>query len=103
MQITLPSEVFLNVNFPNCSQSKPISGIQFTFQGKRPPFASLIEGIDPRDIPFFWIGSIPEQQEFVPGSDLEALHNNKISITPLHPDLTHYATLKVLQEKTIKV
>ena len=46
---------------------------------------------DPRGGVYYWIGGAqPDHYEREPGSDFEAIGNKKVSISPLHRDLTAY-------------
>jgi 5'-nucleotidase len=92
-----PSGVLMNVNFPDVA-SKAVRGIKIVKQGKRPPFQSLIERMDPRNVPYYWVGPIPQSDPTDRESDLHAIHTHSISVTPLHLDLTHYETMKPLQD-----
>jgi 5'-nucleotidase len=49
----------------------------------------LEERLDPRGHPYVWIGLQSFGKAFAPGSDLQAIIDRKISITPVHMDLTH--------------
>jgi 5'-nucleotidase len=58
----------------------------------------VIEGRDPRGRPYYWIGASHGIDKFVPGTDIHALANHKVSITPVTVDLTHYATVRKLRK-----
>lgn len=80
--------VLVNVNFPNCSPAEVV-GTRVTRQGRRvPDWLKIDEREDGRGHPYFWIGFQKSDAHPDDGSDLEALAQNKISITPLHLDLT---------------
>jgi 5'-nucleotidase len=57
----------------------------------------VIEKTDPRGRPYYWIGATPPEGELQQGTDLSAVEENYISLTPLHLDLTHYESLPVLE------
>ncbi|MDI6792457.1 MAG: 5'/3'-nucleotidase SurE [bacterium] len=98
----LPDHTLLNINVPNVEESK-IKGVAITKQGKRTYREELINRIDPRGRVYYWIGSkgiIGKEED---GSDFKAISENKISITPLHLDLTNYVFLKQLKEWDIKL
>jgi 5'-nucleotidase len=96
-----PTDILLNMNFPNVV-SKSVEGVEVTRQGSRPPYKSVIRNMDPRGKEYFWIGAVPEKVGLIEGTDLAVVHNRKISITPLHLDLTHTKTLQHLQQKAFK-
>ncbi len=57
---------------------------------------SCVERLDPRGIPYFWIGGPPPSGLAVPGTDFHAVVNRRIAITPIHLDLTGRSLLKRL-------
>jgi 5'-nucleotidase len=92
----LPPNTFLNVNVPAVPQEK-IAGIKITRLGKRVYSDKLVERQDPRGRNYYWIGGglpsgVPEE-----GTDIWALANNYVSITPLHLDMTEYQMLEELR------
>ena len=91
-----PSGVLINVNFPNTAVGR-VSGIEVTRQGRRKIGSDLINGMDPRGEPYYWIGAQRREEMYFPGSDLEAIGRGAISVTPLSMDLTHVPTLKKMR------
>lgn len=88
----LPAEILLNVNVPLLRQ-EDIRGFRVTRQGLRVYHGRLDEGADPRGIPFYFIGGdaptgVPER-----GTDIGALAEGYVSVTPLHLDLTAYRAI----------
>ena len=88
----LPAEILLNVNVPLVKQEE-IRGFRLTRQGLRVYHGRLDEGADPRGLPFYFIGGdaptgVPER-----GTDIGALAEGFVSVTPLHLDLTAYRAL----------
>jgi 5'-nucleotidase len=89
----IPKNVLMNVNFPSCP-ARESRGVAITVQGRRSNDVMRIEDReDGRGNPYHWISF--QRGDFVagPGSDLEALDENKISITPLKLDFTDHPTL----------
>ena len=85
----LPQEILLNVNVPFLPHEK-IRGICLTRQGLRVYHSRLDERTDPRGKPYYWIGGdaptgVPER-----GTDVGALAEGFVSVTPLQLDLTAY-------------
>ena len=92
----LPPDVLLNVNVPNCPE-EALAGVAITHQGKRRYAGRVEQRIDPRGRPYYWLGGEILQEINREGSDGEAVRAGKISITPLHLDLTDYAMLAQLR------
>lgn len=84
-----PKDLLLNVNFP---AGEP-GGVAFTRLGKRVYRQSVVEKVDPRGHRYFWIAGTPEWQDDQ-GTDHEAVQNGRVSVTPLHLDLTDYRGLE---------
>jgi 5'-nucleotidase len=85
----MPRDVLVNINFPDCMPDD-VAGVSVTVQGKRDQELLRIDPRhDGRGNPYFWIafgrGGIVGA---APGSDLAALAENRISVTPLRLDLT---------------
>jgi len=85
----LPPDVLVNVNFPDCAPHA-VAGIAVTCQGKRDQELLRIEPRhDGRGNPYYWIAfARGGAQHSRRGSDLDALAQNRISVTPLRLDLT---------------
>jgi 5'-nucleotidase len=91
----LSHEVLLNVNVP-CLPANKLRGIRLTRQGLRVYHSRLDERTDPRGRPYYWIGGdaptgVPER-----GTDVGALAEGFVSVTPLQLDLTSYRTMTEL-------
>lgn len=87
--------VVMNVNFPAC-RPEEVQGAAATVQGRRGYLARVDERADGRGNPYYWISFDRHAGAPEPGTDLEALAQNFISVTPLGLDLTHSASLKRL-------
>ena len=97
METGWPKNVLINLNFPDVI-TQSVMGIEVVGQGFRPPYKSIIKSVDPRGNHYYWLGPIPERMDLGEPSDLTALRDHKIAITPLHLDLTHSKTLHRLQD-----
>jgi 5'-nucleotidase len=77
-----------NVNFPNCPHDK-VRGIVITRQGRRiPDWLKVEKRSDSRGFPYYWIGFRRSKTEPAEGTDLAAIANDQISVTPLKLDFT---------------
>ncbi|PHP67974.1 5'/3'-nucleotidase SurE [Zhengella mangrovi] len=83
----LPEGVLLNVNFPNCRPDEVV-GVKVTGQGRIVHGVGIEERRDGRNFPYFWIRFGRKQFDAVEGTDIAALRDNHISVTPLKLDLT---------------
>ncbi|MBU4530707.1 MAG: 5'/3'-nucleotidase SurE [Hoeflea sp.] len=92
--IDLPQGTLLNVNFPNCAADE-VKGVVVTDQGQLTHALSIEERQDGRGFPYFWLKF--GRRDFSPeaNSDIKAISNGYISVTPLKLDLTNHA----VQEK----
>ena len=89
----IPEGTLVNVNFPDCEPSE-VKGIAVTAQGKRDNgLLGIEERRDGRGNPYFWIAF--SRQPFEPGNgtDLKALAEGRISVTPLRLDMTDEPTM----------
>jgi 5'-nucleotidase len=84
----IPSFSVINVNFPACPPDS-VQGVMVSAQGRREVQAAVIdERTDGRGNPYYWISFARASSVPGHGTDLEALAQNKISVTPLRLDLT---------------
>jgi 5'-nucleotidase len=86
-------ETLWNVNVP---KGRP-RGFRPTRMGRRRYGENIVEKIDPRGRPYFWIGGtfIDTPGE---GTDLNAIAEGFVSVTPLHLDLTDYRALADMEK-----
>jgi 5'-nucleotidase len=85
--------ILVNVNFPNC-EPEEVEGASVVNQGQRSQdILQLDRREDGRGIPYFWIAF--SRQPFIPGNgtDLWAIANRRIAVTPLRLDMTDEPTL----------
>jgi 5'-nucleotidase len=86
----------INVNFPDC-EPDAVAGTAMTVQGRRDKdLLSIDARVDGRGNPYFWIGFGRGFTSPGHGTDLEALSQNRISVTPLRLDLTDEPVLTQL-------
>ncbi len=96
----MPRDTLLNVNVPALPAAE-LRGYVVTRQGKRCYGDAIVEKLDPRGKKYYWIGS--DDMGFVPaeGTDFTAIESGYISVTPLHLDLTNYATIAQVNEMKV--
>jgi 5'-nucleotidase len=86
--------ILLNVNVPACRPK----GVRVTRQGTRTYRATAEERRDPSGRPYYWIAGVDMTPAGEPDGDHVALNQGFISVTPLHANLTHEASLRGLAE-----
>jgi 5'-nucleotidase len=93
LELGMPANTLVNVNFPDCAPND-VEGVEACTQGQRnQDLLRLDERQDGRGNPYFWIAF--EKRRTTPGNgtDLWAIANGRISVTPLRLDLTDEPTL----------
>jgi 5'-nucleotidase len=89
----------INVNFP-ALPADGVKGIRVCRQGIRDyGRLRIVERTDPRGYDYYWFGLGPMVQTAGHSTDLEAVEDGYVAITPLHLDLTHDASLQGLREQ----
>lgn len=99
LEMPFTPRTLINVNFPPLPADK-VKGIRVVRQGFHDyARGSVVEGVDPRGFPYYWFGL--HGIEHTPGhnTDLEAIAEGHVSVTPLHLDLTHDASMARLVER----
>jgi 5'-nucleotidase len=96
-----PANTIVNVNFPDCLP-QDVAGTEVTFQGARDEMINHIDArADLRGNAYYWIGYRGKLSKPPEGSDLRAIYENRISITPLHLDMTEHSALDGLRKALI--
>jgi 5'-nucleotidase len=92
-----PNDVVMNVNFPDVLP-EDVKEVETTFQGLRKQHIVYADKrTDLRGQIYFWLGFRGKAAEPPAGSDLRAIYEGRISVTPLHVDLTHLETMHKLK------
>jgi 5'-nucleotidase len=89
----IPPGILVNVNFPDC-EPEAVVGIGVSAQGQRnQQLLAIDERTDGRGNPYFWIAFSRGPIEPGTGTDLRALAEHRIAVTPLRLDMTDEPTL----------
>jgi 5'-nucleotidase len=88
-------DALLNVNVPSLPRER-IAGVEVTRLGKRNYRDQLVERLDPYGNPYYWVGGPAVADDAQPGTDVAAMRDGKISVTPIALDLTSHELLEVL-------
>ncbi len=91
----LPADTILNINVPDTAYEK-ISSSVVTRLGYRHRAEPVVRSTDPKGKEIFWVGPPGTGQDAGPGTDLHAVAQGHVSITPLQVDLTRHADLDKL-------
>ena len=96
-----PSDVILNINFPVAGDDRS-GAVEVTRQGFRDVRTRYAEQrTDLRGRDYYWLGYRAEPSRPAAGTDLRAAYEGRISVTPLHIDLTHNATVDSLRRAMV--
>ncbi len=97
LSVGWPADVILNVNFP-ARAPDAVSAVEVTRQGFRDIRTRFAERrTDLRGRDYFWMGFKAQASTPPEGTDLAAIYQGRISVTPLHIDLTHMKTVHDLK------
>jgi 5'-nucleotidase len=81
--------VVMNLNFP-ARPPEQVKAVEVTVQGFRGiGEMHAVKRTDLRGRDYYWMSFRGAKQDHAPGTDLRAMDDGKISVTPLHIDLTH--------------
>jgi 5'-nucleotidase len=93
-----PADVVVNLNFPNRPAAE-ITEVEVTRQGFRDTHIRHAEKrTDLRGREYYWMGFRQQPSQPAEGTDLRAIYEGRISVTPLHIDLTHLPTVHDLKK-----
>lgn len=92
----LPANIFLNINIPNVAWPD-IKGVELTRLGRRVYQDKLVTRQDPRGRSYYWIGGLPPKGVAEHGTDIWAMENQLISVTPINLDMTAYPMIEDLK------
>ena len=99
LDVPLPARTLVNVNFPALPADQ-VKGIRVVRQGFHDySRGTVVEGRDPRGYPYYWFGLEAIEHTLDRGTDLEAIAEGYVAVTPLQLDLTHHASLGELGER----
>jgi 5'-nucleotidase len=90
----LPPMTLLNINVPK----EPARGIRFTRLGHRVYSEKVVEQSDPRGRTHYWLGGGPPQWAALEGTDMGAVHEGFVAVTPVHLDLTNHRALALMAD-----
>ncbi|MGH7388838.1 MAG: 5'/3'-nucleotidase SurE [Candidatus Rokuibacteriota bacterium] len=95
----LPPSTLLNVNVPPATPR----GMRVTRLGHRVYMEKIVEQQDPRGRTHYWIGGGEARWDALEGTDMGAIHEGFVSISPLHLDLTHHRAVAQLADWSVRL
>jgi 5'-nucleotidase len=97
IELGWPKDVIMNVNFP-ARPPEEVAEVEVTRQGFRDAHIRKVERrMDLRGRDYYWMGFSGQLSNPPDGTDLRAVYDGRISVTPLHIDLTHMETVRRLK------
>lgn len=99
----IPKGIILNINIPDLSSVKKVKGIKITEVGVKKYKNNFEERKDPRGNSYYWLAGELIDSEIGENTDINAVRNGYISITPIHIDLTEYSFIKELNTWTLEI
>lgn len=97
LEVGWPVDVVMNVNFPALAPES-VKAVEVTRQGFRDGhLRHMDKRTDLRGRDYYWMGFTAKASQPAEGTDLRAIYEGRISVTPLHIDLTHHETVHTLK------
>nr|VFK28647.1 MAG: 5'-nucleotidase /3'-nucleotidase /exopolyphosphatase [Candidatus Kentron sp. MB]VFK32221.1 MAG: 5'-nucleotidase /3'-nucleotidase /exopolyphosphatase [Candidatus Kentron sp. MB]VFK75756.1 MAG: 5'-nucleotidase /3'-nucleotidase /exopolyphosphatase [Candidatus Kentron sp. MB] len=101
-QDLVPAGTIFNVNVPDLDW-RQIRGFEVTRLGYRSTAEKAVVTTDPRGRTVYWVGSQGLECDAGPGTDFFAVKSKKVSVTPIHADLTRYGALEMMSNWVDKI
>jgi 5'-nucleotidase len=95
-RLGLPRGTLLNVNVPAVPADQ-IKGVAYTKQGASYWEDEFEKRVDPQERPYYWLKGKYVIEDRDKDIDDVAIHHDRISITPIHYDLTNHEFLRTLR------
>jgi 5'-nucleotidase len=89
----LAADTILNVNVPDLPYDN-LTGMEVTRLGNRHKSEPVIEMMDPRGRTVYWVGPCGAEADAGEGTDFHAIRAARVSITPIHTELTQFSALE---------
>jgi 5'-nucleotidase len=99
----LPEQCLLNVNFPFLEAGGAYHGVRVTRLGRRKYRDRFEHRTDLRGRTFYWLAGEAEEQGEHPASDVVAIQEGYVTITPIQYDMTRYTLLDTVREWNVQL
>lgn len=96
LEHALPYDTLLNINVPNVPYDM-LKGHRLTRQGRRVYDGAIHETASPWGDMYYWIGGGVPYWEQGEDTDISAVLEGYVSLTPLHLDLTNYGIMEFMR------
>ncbi len=100
-EFDFPTKTILNINVPSVDEDD-ISGIAITELGRKMFTDHYEKRVDPRGKVYYWMAGELINEPNDANTDVAAVQNNKISITPVTYEMTHFALMDDLENVLCK-
>jgi len=95
--LSLPERTIININIPDVPYEQ-LKGFEVTRLGHRARSDNPVLTTNPRGKECYWISAAGEGADAGEGTDFHAIEQGKVSITPIHADMTHGNALECLSQ-----
>ena len=95
--LSLPERTIININVPDVPYEQ-LKGFEVTRLGHRARSDNPVLTTNPRGKECYWISAAGEGADAGEGTDFHAIEQGKVSITPIHADMTHGNALECLSQ-----
>ena len=94
----LAPRTLVNINFP-AGSAEAVQGVRVVGQGLRDyGRLQIVTNTDPRGYDYHWFAIGGVEEATAPDTDVAAIADGYVSVTPLHLDLTHFESLDMLAQ-----
>ncbi|HOM43034.1 MAG TPA: 5'/3'-nucleotidase SurE [Bacillota bacterium] len=95
--------MLLNINIPETEGIEFLKGVKVTRLGVKKYRNNFEERKDPRGNSYYWLAGELVQDEIGEDTDIYAVRNGYVSITPIHIDLSGYEEIKKISSWNISL
>ena len=93
----LSADTILNINVPDLPYDS-LTGVEGTRLGHRHKSEPAVEMSDPRGRTVYWVGPCGAEADAGEGTDFHAIRAARVSVTPIHTDLTQHSAVQSTNE-----
>lgn len=94
--LQLPANSIININVPDCPYEQ-LNGVEVTRLGHRHKSDNPVLTTNPRGKDCYWISAAGDFADAGPGTDIYAIEQGNVSVTPVQMDMTQHSTLELVR------